>query len=74
VLISSHSNELLSDPGIGLDEVLVFKPGDEGTTVKLASDYPQLTALVGNDYSLADALLPLTEPDDIGRFPAFLGR
>ena len=34
VLISTHSSDLLSDPGIGGKEVLVLTPTKEGTTVK----------------------------------------
>jgi predicted ATPase len=37
IFCSSHSRDLLDDPGIGLDEVLVLVPASEGTKVALAS-------------------------------------
>src|SRR5205085_2476678 len=41
ILVSSHSPEILNDPGIGLDEVLVLIPQSEGTLVKRLADDPQ---------------------------------
>jgi predicted ATPase len=37
ILISTHSSDLLSDPGIGGEEVLLLTPSEEGTRVELAS-------------------------------------
>lgn len=36
LFVSTHSAEMLSDDGIGLDEVLILTPENEGTTVQLA--------------------------------------
>jgi hypothetical protein len=33
ILISTHSSDLLSDPGIAADEVLLLRPTNEGTKV-----------------------------------------
>ncbi|MBX3081348.1 MAG: AAA family ATPase [Anaerolineae bacterium] len=71
ILMSSHSNDLLRDEGIGFDEVLVFRPTQEGTEVKLALDIPEITRLVGGDLSLADAVLPLTEPKNVFQLALF---
>src|SRR5208282_3100579 len=37
IIISTHSPDLLSDPGIGGEEVLLLTPSNEGTHVALAS-------------------------------------
>jgi predicted ATPase len=37
IFLSTHSPELLRDEGIGLDEILLFKPTPEGTQVSLAN-------------------------------------
>jgi predicted ATPase len=41
VLISTHSSDLLRDEGIGLDEVLLLEPGEEGTSVRPANDFAE---------------------------------
>ena len=72
ILMSSHSNDLLRDDGIGFDEVLVFRPTPEGTEIRLAKDIPEITRLVGGEISLADAVLPLTEPKNIFQLSMFV--
>jgi predicted ATPase len=74
ILMSSHSNDLLRDEGIAFDEVLVFRPTSEGTEIQLAKDIPEITRLVGGEISLADAVLPLTEPKDIYQLSMFVGK
>ena len=65
VILSSHSNEILHDPGLGLDEVLVLKPSDEGTTATLARDFPDVRDAVTAGVDLAEMLVPLTRPADV---------
>jgi energy-coupling factor transporter ATP-binding protein EcfA2 len=62
VIISTHSADLLSDEGIGLDEVLLLEPQDEGTAVKLATDIHDAEELVRGGISLPDVVLPATRP------------
>jgi predicted ATPase len=62
VIISTHSADLLRDEGIGLDEVLLLKPQDEGTSVELARDLADAEALVRGGVPLPDAILPRTRP------------
>ena len=62
VLVSTHSPEMLRDEGIGLDEVLLLLPGEEGTTVQPASDFDDIKILLEQDYNLADAVIPHTRP------------
>lgn len=62
LLISTHSADLLRDDGIGLDEVLLLIPSDEGTSVKTAASFEDIKHLLGSGVSLADAILPHTAP------------
>ncbi len=63
VLISTHSVDLLSDPGISGDEVLVLKPGVEGTQVTRAASNDEIRHLLEAGMTAADAVLPHTEPE-----------
>ncbi len=63
VLVSTHSPEMLHDEGIGLDEVLLLLPGQEGTTVQPASSFAEVKLLLEQGYSLADAVIPHTRPE-----------
>lgn len=71
VLLSTHSADLLSDKGIGGDEVLLLMPGQEGTQVQLASSNKEIRALLEGGLSIADAALPYTVPDNIGQLEIF---
>jgi predicted ATPase len=65
VLISTHSPELLSDPGIALEEVLLLQPTGEGTAVKRASDRKEIAALIEAGWPMGDAVLPAVAPKRI---------
>ncbi|MBI4586492.1 MAG: AAA family ATPase [Planctomycetes bacterium] len=67
VLLSTHSKELLAGEGIGLNEVLLFNPGQEGTTIKICSDLNEVQDLLDGGLNLADAVIPLTRPKDISK-------
>jgi len=60
VILSTHSADLLSDKGIGGEEVLILSPCAEGTDVKAASSILQICDLLEGGLSIADAVLPRT--------------
>lgn len=62
VIISTHSPDLLWDEGIGLDEVLLLEPSEEGTAVRVASDLQDIQELLRGGLSLPEAVLPRTNP------------
>jgi len=62
VMISTHSPELLMDPGIGGEETLLLIPGKEGTEVRVATSIKEIKALLEAGMTIADAALPHTEP------------
>jgi len=63
VLISTHSSDLLSDQGIDGREVLVLEPGNEGTTIQVASDIKNVRVQLKElGLSVGDVIIPLTMP------------
>ncbi|MDX1982348.1 MAG: AAA family ATPase [Bryobacteraceae bacterium] len=62
VLVSTHSWDLLSDKGIGADEVVIITPDLEGAKVELGSDRDDIRLPLEQGLSVADAALPLTRP------------
>jgi predicted ATPase len=68
VLLSTHSPDLLRDEGIGLDEVLLLIPGDQGTEVRSAASFPEIVALLEGDMPLGEVVLPRTRPDGAHSF------
>ena len=71
VLVSTHSADLLRDEGIGLDEVLLLVPGDQGTSVHPASETPQIRDLLNGGSTLADIVIPATRPSDAQQLALF---
>jgi ABC-type nitrate/sulfonate/bicarbonate transport system ATPase subunit len=71
VILSTHSADLLSDKGIGGEEVLLMTPAPEGTQVKLASSNEEIKMLLEGGLSIADAALPLTAPPAIEKLSLF---
>jgi predicted ATPase len=71
VLISTHSTDLLRDEGIGLDEVLLLEPRSEGTSVGLAGDFSEVSALLEGGVTLAEAVIPRTRPRNVEQLALF---
>lgn len=71
IMISTHSSDLLSDPGIGGEEVLLLTPSEEGTKVELASSIQEIRDLLEGGLTVADAALPRTVPSDILQLDLF---
>lgn len=71
LIISTHSPDLLSDPGIGGEEVLLLTPSDEGTRVELASSNEEIRSLLEGGLTIADAALPKTIPHSLSQLDLF---
>lgn len=69
IILSTHSYELLSDPGISGHETLLFQPQDEGTVIQIAASLPHIKALLETGLSVGEAALPTTEPENIYQLP-----
>ena len=71
VVVSTHSSYLLLDDGVGLDEVLILRPGAEGTNVSIASEFEEIEDLLQGGVSMAEAVLPYTRPKGVEQLPLF---
>jgi len=71
IFISTHSPDLLRDEGIGLDEVLLFVPEVEGTSVTLAESHGDVRNLLHGGISLADIVVPKTRPENVQQLTLF---
>jgi predicted ATPase len=71
ILASTHSSDLLSDPGIAPDEVLLLRPTNSGTIVEVSKDIQEVQTLVGAGLPLSEAVLPLTRPQEANKLALF---
>lgn len=71
VLVSTHSPDLLRDEGMGLDEVLLFIPGEEGATVTPTASHTDIRELLQGGLCLADVVIPKTRPEKAQQLTLF---
>ncbi|MGH9864801.1 MAG: AAA family ATPase [Candidatus Acidiferrales bacterium] len=71
VIISTHSPDLLRDEGIGLDELLLLEPNEEGTSISVASNLRDVRELLEGGLSLPEAILPRTSPARVPQLALF---
>jgi len=71
LFISTHSWDLLSEKGIGGEEVVMLTPGQDGTNAKLASSVEEVRVLLEAGLSVADAALPRTIPPQLSQLDLF---
>jgi hypothetical protein len=63
---------MLSDEGIGDEEVLRLEPSSEGTLLKPPSDSPEELELLKQGLTIADVVLPKSAPARVNQLPLFL--
>jgi predicted ATPase len=71
IILSTHSPDLLRDEGIGLDEVLLLRPGSEGTEAAPAGAFQEIRDLLQGGMSLADVVIPKTRPARADQLTSF---
>ncbi len=71
ILISTHSSDLLSDPGIAADEVLLLRPTNEGTKVEVGIDVAEVKPLLDAGLPISEALIPHTRPSRAEQLSSF---
>ena len=64
VLVSTHSDALLKEPGIDGKEVLLLMPSKEGTGVRSSSDFDEVSVLLENGFTVGEVVLPRTRPEN----------
>lgn len=65
VLISTHSMDLLSDPGVDAAEVLLLEASHEGTSATLVSDDVDMARLINAGLTVGQVALPRTRPQQL---------
>jgi predicted ATPase len=71
LIISTHSFEMLTDRGIGPEEVLLLTPTPEGTRVEISASLGQIKDLLNGGLTLADILQPRMSPDNLSQIELF---
>ncbi len=71
ILTSTHSTDLLRDPGIGLDEVLLLEPSGEGTVVEPAGSFQDVLTLLESGVPLSEAIIPRIRPARVEQLALF---
>jgi hypothetical protein len=72
LFISTQSPDFLSDPGIGLDEVFLLVPREEGTQIEAATSVPDAQSLLEGGVPMSEIVLAQTRPkaaDQLALFP-----
>lgn len=64
VLVNTHSDALLKEPGIDGKEVLLLLPSKEGTSVKPSSDFDEVSTLLENGFTIGEVVLSRTRPEN----------
>ncbi len=65
VIISTHSYDILSNEGIGGEEVILLLPTKEGTKIYSATQLEDVKKHLQAGFSMADATIPMTSPENI---------
>lgn len=65
VILSTHSSDLLSNRGIGGEEVLLLIPTEDGTMVINASSDKEIKTLLKSGLSIAETVIPATIPKSV---------
>jgi predicted ATPase len=71
VLISTHSESLLTDTGIDGREVLLLSPGQEGSSAEIAADLDDVRPLLEAGLSVGEVVLPKNKPQNIEQLGLF---
>jgi len=70
IFMSTHSEVLLSDEGIGADELLLLRADPTGTRVEVGSQRMEIVQALQAELSPADIVIPFTQPANL----SLLGR
>lgn len=71
ILVTTHSEALLSDRGVALDEVHLLASAHEGTTVQTAVNNQQVRLLLQGGITVADAVFPIVRPSNSRQLSLF---
>lgn len=63
VILSTHSEHLLANPGISPEEILLVRPADEGSSVECGARVRRIKTLMQSGILASEAVMSATEPD-----------
>lgn len=69
ILLSTHSLDLVSDEGIGLKEVVLLRPSEDGTEVIPASSIEEVRDLLERGVPLGEVVTAYTRPASVEQLP-----
>lgn len=71
IILSTHSADLLSEQGVDGREVVMMRPGKEGTEATVVSSVPEIRSLLEAGLTIADSALPQIRPTEIQQLELF---
>lgn len=71
VILTTHSQQMLSDPGIGGEEVLELRPSKEGTSIRLLSSDEQAQPLLAAGIAAGEIVITRTRPQGADQLTLF---
>lgn len=71
VLMTTHSDALVGADGIGMHEVHLLLPSENGTTIETATENQRVRQLVESGLSVGEAVMPLARPKGVEQLPLF---
>ena len=71
IIVSTHSQDLFRDEGIGLDEVFLLLPEESGTVIKPAGYFEDVKAMLKGGVPLPEAIMPKTQPEKVEQLALF---
>lgn len=71
VLMTTHSEAIAGEAGIGAHEVFRLEPGENGTTAEMAADNQDVMKLVEAGFTVGEAVMPMARPKNISQLSLF---
>ncbi len=71
VIATTHSADLLSDKGIGPNEIALLNLGNEGTEVHLGAEIDDVHKMMKQGLTAEEVIIPRTRPARIGQISLF---
>ena len=71
VLVTTHSEAIVGERGVGTREVFRLEPGENGTVAESAADNLEVMQLVDAGFTVGEAVMPLARPKRIDQLSLF---
>lgn len=71
VILTTHSEAIVGEPGIGLNEVFRLVPSENGTKIEVAASNQEVANLVRHGFTVGQAIMPLARPTGLEQLSLF---